>query len=127
MNPFYYCLALARSQSSLGLLLIFKREAQGRAKGDGKEQREETTGRSCVLFFSFFFFLPFFSFYLEFSCYRVHSLNLTRKRQKQQEKNQIKEIKIANSHTYYLNLNCKPLSKSIENTTSLHLHIIFNC
>ena len=43
------------------------------------------------------------------------------------KKKQIKEIKIANSHTYYLNLNCKPLSKSIENTTSLHLHIIFNC
>ena len=78
-------------------------------------------------FFRSFFFLPFFSFYLEFSCYRVHSLNLTRKRQKQKgKKKQIKEIKIANSHTYYLNLNCKPLSKSIENTTSLHLHTIFN-
>ena len=45
---------------------------------------------------------------------------------KTKKKNQIKEIKIANSHTYYLNLNCKPLSKSIENTTSLHLHTIFN-
>ena len=65
MNSFYYCLVLARSQSSLGLLLIFMREAQGRAKGDGKEEKEETTGRSCFFFFSFFVFFAIFQFLFE--------------------------------------------------------------
>ena len=74
----------------------------------------------------FSFFLSFFAVFLFLFGIFILQSTLTESN-KEKAKTKIKEIKIANSHTYHLNLNCKPLSKSIENTTCLHLHTIFNC
>ena len=58
---------------------IHERSAGGERRVMGRSKERRPLVDPVFSFFALFFW-PFFSFYLEFSCYRVHSLNLTRKR-----------------------------------------------